>query len=84
MDFGLTALTLARIQFAFVISAHIIFPAFTIGLASYLAVLNGLWLRTRDPVYLTVYEFWKPVFAIIFGMGVVSGVVMTLSLSNLR
>ena len=76
MDFGLTALTLARMQFAFVISAHIIFPAFTIGLASYLAVLNALWLRNRDPD-LTVHDFWKPIFAIVFGMGVVSGVVMS-------
>ena len=69
MDFGLTALTLARMQFAFVISAHIIFPAFTIGLASCLAVLNALWLRNRDPVYLTIHDFWKPIFAIVFGMG---------------
>ena len=77
MDFGLTALTLARMQFAFVISAHIIFPAFTISLASYLAVLDALWLRNRDPVYLTIHDFWKPIFAIVFGMGVGSGVVMS-------
>ncbi|MDT8329321.1 MAG: cytochrome ubiquinol oxidase subunit I, partial [Roseovarius sp.] len=50
-----SAETLARMQFAFTVSFHIILPAFTIGLASYLAVLNGLWLRTRDRAYLTLF-----------------------------
>lgn len=71
------ALTLARLQFAFTVSAHIIFPAFTIGLASYLAVLEGLWLLSGRPVYLSVFNYWKKIFAITFGMGVVSGIVMS-------
>lgn len=70
------ALLLARLQFAFTVSFHIVFPALTIGLASYLAVLEGLWLRTRRPVYLDLFHFWKKVFAVAFGMGVVSGLVM--------
>ena len=75
--FGLDALELARIQFAFTISFHIIFPAFSIGLASYLAVLEGLWLRTRDESYRQLYRFWLQIFAVTFAMGVVSGVVMS-------
>lgn len=74
--FGLDALELARIQFGFTISFHIIFPAITIGLASYLAVLEGMWLWKKDPVYQTLYHFWSKVFAVNFGMGVVSGLVM--------
>ena len=72
-----SAETLARLQFAFTISFHIIFPAFSIGLASYLAVLNALWLWTRDEVYLTLFTYWKKIFAVAFGMGVVSGIVMS-------
>ncbi|WP_068088386.1 cytochrome ubiquinol oxidase subunit I [Polycladidibacter stylochi] len=72
-----TALELARMQFAFTVSFHILFPAFTIGLASYLAVLEGLWLWTRKEVYIQVYRFWLSIFAITFGMGVVSGIVLT-------
>ena len=71
------ALLLARIQFAFTISFHFIFPAFSIGLASYLAVLEGLWLKTRDETYLILFRYWLKVFAIAFGMGVVSGIVMS-------
>ncbi|MBK9083495.1 MAG: cytochrome ubiquinol oxidase subunit I [Rhizobiales bacterium] len=71
------ALALARAQFAFTISAHIVFPAFTIGLASYLAVLEGLWLIRRDEAYLNLFDYWKKVFALVFGMGVVSGIVMS-------
>ncbi|TCK09145.1 cytochrome ubiquinol oxidase subunit I [Marinobacterium mangrovicola] len=71
-----TALLLARIQFGFTVSFHIIFPAITIGLASYLAVLEGCWLRTRNPVFKQLYHFWSRIFALNFGMGVVSGVVM--------
>jgi cytochrome bd ubiquinol oxidase subunit I len=71
------ALTLARLQFAFTVSFHIIFPAFTIGLASYLAVLESLWLLTGRGVYLAVFNYWKKIFAISFGMGVVSGIVMS-------
>ncbi|WP_395542483.1 cytochrome ubiquinol oxidase subunit I [Neotabrizicola sp. sgz301269] len=72
-----SALDLARFQFAFTISAHIIFPAFTIGLASFLAVLNALWLWKGDPVYLRLFDYWKTIFAVVFGMGVVSGIVMS-------
>lgn len=74
--FGLEALDLARIQFGFTISFHIIFPAITIGLASYLAVLEGLWLKTGQEVYRDLYHFWAKIFAVNFGMGVVSGLVM--------
>jgi cytochrome bd ubiquinol oxidase subunit I len=70
------ALLLARIQFGFTISFHIVFPGLTIGLASYLAVLEGLWLKTGRQVYMDLYHFWSKVFAVAFGMGVVSGVVM--------
>ena len=70
------ALLLARIQFGFTVSFHIVFPALTIGLASYLAVLEGLWLRTGRAVYMDLYHFWLKVFAVAFGMGVVSGLVM--------
>ena len=68
---------LSRLQFAFTISFHIIFPSFTIGLASYLAVLEGLWLWRRQDVYLTLYRYWIKIFALSFGMGVVSGIVMS-------
>ncbi|WP_136487410.1 cytochrome ubiquinol oxidase subunit I [Vibrio sp. H11] len=74
--FGLDAFMLARIQFAFTVSFHIIFPAITIGLATYLAVLEGLWLKSRQPEYKTLYHFWSKIFAVNFGMGVVSGLVM--------
>ncbi|WP_340525327.1 cytochrome ubiquinol oxidase subunit I, partial [Cupriavidus necator] len=74
--FGLTALDLARTQFAFTISFHIIFPAITIGLAAYLAVLEGCWLRTQRTHYRDLYHFWSKIFAVNFGMGVVSGLVM--------
>jgi cytochrome d ubiquinol oxidase subunit I len=72
----LDALLLARIQFGFTISFHIVFPALTIGLASYLAVLEACWLRTNKQSYLDLYHFWLKVFAVAFGMGVVSGIVM--------
>lgn len=76
LDFA-DALTLARFQFAFTVSAHITFPAFSIGLASYLAVLEGVWLWTKDESYLKVFNYWKVIFAVTFGMGVVSGIVMS-------
>jgi cytochrome d ubiquinol oxidase subunit I len=72
-----TMLLLARAQFGFTISFHIIFPAFTIGLASYLAVLEGLWLWRGGEAFLRLYRFWIRIFAISFGMGVVSGVVLS-------
>lgn len=71
------ALLLSRLQFAFTIAFHIIFPAFTIGLASFLAVLEGLYLFTKKQVFLNLFFFWVKVFALAFGMGVVSGVVMS-------
>ncbi|MUV13100.1 cytochrome ubiquinol oxidase subunit I [Noviluteimonas gilva] len=71
------ALLLSRIQFGFVISFHILFPAFTIGLASWLAFLEWRWLRTRDGMWLELYKFWLKIFAVSFGMGVVSGIVMS-------
>lgn len=74
--FGFTALELARIQFGFTISFHIIFPAITIGLASYLLVLEACWLKTRRELYRDLYHFWLKIFAVNFGMGVVSGLVM--------
>ncbi|HEU0135397.1 MAG TPA: cytochrome ubiquinol oxidase subunit I, partial [Allosphingosinicella sp.] len=74
---GETALLLARAQFAFTVSFHFIFPAFSIGLASYLAVLEGLWLATGRAAYLTLFRYWLKIFAIAFAMGVVSGIVMS-------
>ena len=74
---GLDHIVLARLQFGFTIAFHIIFPAFTIGLASYLAVLEGAWLATGKAVFRNLYLFWIKVFALAFGMGVVSGVVMS-------
>ncbi len=71
------AVLLARIQFAFTVSFHILFPVFSIGLASYLAVLNGAYLLTGKQVYLALLNYWKKIFAIAFGMGVVSGIVMS-------
>jgi len=71
-----TALLLSRLQFAFTISFHIIFPAFTIGLAAWLTVLEALHLRTGKTVYQVLFEFWLKIFGIAFGLGVVSGVVM--------
>ena len=68
---------LGRIQFAFTVSFHILFPAFTIGLASWLAVLEWRWLKTGNQVYADVHRMWVKIFAVTFGMGVVSGVVMS-------
>lgn len=72
-----TALLLARIQFAFTISFHFIFPAFSIGLASFLAVLEGLWLKTGKSLYMDLFQYWLKIFAVAFAMGVVSGIVMS-------
>ncbi|HZY52056.1 MAG TPA: cytochrome ubiquinol oxidase subunit I [Reyranella sp.] len=71
------ATLLARLQFAFTVSFHFIFPSFTIGLASYLAVLEALWLWTGRAVYLDLFKYWLKIFALVFGMGVVSGIVMS-------
>jgi cytochrome d ubiquinol oxidase subunit I len=72
----LTALLLSRLQFAFTITFHIIFPSFSIGVAAWLAFLEGLYLATSRPAYRVVFEFWLKVFGIVFGLGVVTGVVM--------
>jgi cytochrome d ubiquinol oxidase subunit I len=75
--YGLDAIILARLQFAFTVGFHIVFPAFSIGLASYLAVLEGLWLATGKPVYLDLFQYWLKIFSVGFAMGVVSGLVMS-------
>lgn len=71
------ALLLARWQFAFTVSFHFLFPAFTIGLASYLAVLEGLWLKTGQDRYLNLFRYWLKIFSVVFAMGVVSGIVLS-------
>src|SRR3979490_1598377 len=72
----LTALLLSRLQFAFTVSFHIIFPSFTIGLAAWLTVLEALHLGTGRPAYRVVFEFWLKIFGVAFGLGGVSGIVM--------
>jgi cytochrome bd ubiquinol oxidase subunit I len=74
---GDEALLLARAQFAFTVSFHFIFPAFSIGTASFLMVLEALWLKTGRGVYANLYRYWLKIFAVAFGMGVVSGLVMS-------
>jgi cytochrome bd ubiquinol oxidase subunit I len=74
---SLDPIILARAQFAFTVSFHFVFPAFSIGLASYLMVLEGLWLKTGNGVYANLYRYWLKIFAVAFGMGVVSGLVMS-------
>jgi cytochrome d ubiquinol oxidase subunit I len=74
---NLDPVLLARIQFAFTAAFHIIFPAFTIGLSSWLAVVEWRWLKTGNDIYQEVYRMWVKIFAVTFGMGVVSGVVMS-------
>lgn len=73
----LDPLILSRIQFAFVVSFHAIFPVFTIGLASFIAVLEALAFKTENPAWVKLSSFWTKVFAVVFGMGVVSGIVMS-------
>src|SRR3954469_24278993 len=73
----LSPLLLSRIQFGFVMSFHILFPAFTIGLASWLAFLAGAYLKTHRAVWRELYLFWLKIFAVSFGLGVVSGIVMS-------
>ncbi|MBT8371059.1 MAG: cytochrome ubiquinol oxidase subunit I, partial [Deltaproteobacteria bacterium] len=77
MTLNLDPIMLARLQFAFTVSFHILFPAFTIGLASWLAVVEWRWLKTGNEVYKDVYRMWVKIFAVTFGMGVVSGVVLS-------
>ena len=68
---------LARIQFGFTVSFHIIFPTISIGLATFLAIIEGLWLATKDSLYLQIYRFWLGIFAMAFGVGVVTGIVLS-------
>ena len=68
---------IARVQFAFTVSFHIIFPTMSIGLAMFLAIIEGLWLKTRDALYLQIYRFWLGIFAMGFGVGVVTGIVLS-------
>jgi cytochrome d ubiquinol oxidase subunit I len=72
----LSALLLSRLQFAFTVSFHIIFPSFTIGLAAWLTVLEALHLITGRPTYRSIFEFSLKIFGVAFGLGVVSGIVM--------
>jgi cytochrome bd ubiquinol oxidase subunit I len=72
----LDPIILSRVQFAFVISFHIIFPAFTLGLAAWLATIEGARLLSGNELYRRVFDFWLKIFALSFGMGVVTGVVM--------
>ncbi|WP_206731689.1 cytochrome ubiquinol oxidase subunit I, partial [Burkholderia pseudomallei] len=76
METAFSALDLARVQFAFTVSFHIVFPALSIGLASFIAVLEYRWLKTGKAYYKSLCLFWSKIFAVAFGMGVVSGVVM--------
>jgi cytochrome bd ubiquinol oxidase subunit I len=80
MDFD--PLLLARLQFAFTISFHIIFPSFTIGLSAYVATLEVLWGATGADRYRALAAFWTKIFAVSFGMGVVSGVVLSYQLGT--
>src|SRR5215813_5878693 len=77
-----TALLLSRLQFAFTISYHIIFPAFTIGLAAWLTVLEACHLRTGRAVYRTLFDFWLKIFSVAFTIGVVTGVVMAFQIGT--
>ena len=74
---SLNPATLARVQFAFTVGFHIIFPTMSIGLAMFLAVIEGLWLKTKDALYLQIYRFWLSIFAMGFGVGVVTGIVLS-------
>jgi cytochrome bd ubiquinol oxidase subunit I len=67
---------LSRIQFAFTVSFHIIFPTFTVGLGAWLAFLEGCFVVTGKPVYRRLFDFWLKIFAVAFGLGVVSGIVL--------
>jgi len=70
------ALLLSRLQFVWVVALHILLPAFTVGLSAYIAVLEGVYFFTRRPVFLRLSQYWLRIFAVSFGMGVVSGIVM--------
>ena len=67
---------LSRMQFGFSIGFHILFPTLNLGLAIFLVIMEGLWLKTKEPIYLEICKFWTKIFALTFGMGVVSGIVL--------
>ena len=71
------AVDLARLQFAFTIGFHILWPTFTIGIAWFVTMLSGLWWRTGNPVYRDLMRFWTRIFALGFGMGVITGIVLS-------
>jgi cytochrome d ubiquinol oxidase subunit I len=71
------AVLLSRIQFGFTLAFHILFPTLTIGLGLLLAIVEAQWLRTRDEAWKALWRFWSHIFALAFGMGVVSGVVLS-------
>ncbi|GAB4393214.1 MAG: cytochrome ubiquinol oxidase subunit I [Gammaproteobacteria bacterium] len=73
---------LSRIQFGITIGFHIIFPTLNIGLATFLVIMEGLWLKTRNTEYLKICKFWTKIFALTFGMGVVSGVFLSYELGT--
>jgi cytochrome d ubiquinol oxidase subunit I len=73
----LDAVSLSRLQFAFTLGFHILFPTLTLGLAPFLVLLEVLWLRSRADVYMRLYRFWARLFGLAFGMGVVTGVVLS-------
>jgi cytochrome bd ubiquinol oxidase subunit I len=77
MNVTLDSTLLARIQFGFTVSFHIIFPTISIGLAAFLTITEGLWLKTKDTLYLDIYRFWLGIFAMTFGIGVVTGIVLS-------
>lgn len=78
----MTTLLLSRIQFGTTIAFHILFPAFSIGLITFIAIMEGIWLSTKNPLYLSISKFWTKIFALTFGMGVVSGIVMEFQLGT--
>ena len=71
------ALVLSRLQFAFTVAFHILFPLLTIGLASFLLVLEVRWIATGNRIYEQIYRFWLKLFALAFGLGVVTGLVLS-------
>jgi cytochrome bd ubiquinol oxidase subunit I len=73
---------LSRIQFGFTVGFHILFPALNIGLAVFLSIMEGIWLKTANPIYLKICQFWSKIFALTFGMGVVSGIVLAYELGT--
>jgi len=78
----INTLLLSRIQFGFTIGFHILFPTLNIGMAMFLSIMEGVWLKTRDPVYKAICRFWTTVFALTFGVGVVSGIVLSYELGT--